>query len=66
MPKLLGGIGYWAAISSETKGTCVARTIRSGLPSAGRLFQKERLPPRLLFGAGRGCLASKQRPFSQM
>ena len=65
MTKAFGGIGYRSAISSETRGTCTGRTVRSGLPSAGRLFQKQVLPPRLLLGAGRGCFASKQRPLIQ-
>src|SRR5215831_14999235 len=33
-----------------------------GPGKCGRLFQKHAVPPRLLFGAGRGCFASKHRP----
>src|SRR5262245_39962918 len=62
MTKAFGGIGYRAAMSSETRGTCPGMTIRSGLSSAGWLFQKPALPARLCFGAGRGCVDSKQRP----
>src|SRR5215467_14007049 len=62
MAKVFGGITYRVAIQSETKGPCAAKTIKSGLASAGRLFQKHAVPPRLLFGAGSGCFASKHRP----
>src|SRR4029450_14089215 len=62
--KEFGGIAYRAAISSDTNGTCTGRHIRSGLVSARRLFQKNALPARLLFGAGSGYFASKQRPLS--